>query len=201
MKNAFKTTIPTSTLEELCTIKAGQSVARAKKDVEEGKGRKVKVLLPKAMSGGRVNPDELAEEEVGNVKDEYYTREGDVVLKLSTPYDAAFIEADSADVLITSFGMVLRSASDRIDMRYLTMYLNTSMVADYFAARSSGSAGVKLIRLADVKGLEVPLPPLSVQRELAELDHLTRERAKRYRDLIDLDRELVQSQFLQTVLE
>ena len=93
------------------------------------------------MQGGAIIDDELAIEAVGEVKDENYTREGDVVIKLSTPYDSVYVDKAHEGIMITSFGMVIRKKPEAdIDMQYLSMFLNLPQTNSVLQAVST--AGV-----------------------------------------------------------
>ena len=92
-------------LEELCHIKTGAPMARARKIPEGGEARSVRALPPRSLQGGSIVDDELVTEEVGEINKEHFTREGDVVIKLSTPYDSAYIDKDHEGILVTSLVM------------------------------------------------------------------------------------------------
>ena len=111
-------------LEELCHIKTGAPMARARKIPEGGEARSVRALPPRSLQGGSIVDDELVTEEVGEINKEHFTREGDVVIKLSTPYDSAYIDKDHEGILVTSSVMILRKKPDAaVDMQYLSMFL------------------------------------------------------------------------------
>lgn len=188
-------------LEELCTIKTGAPTSRAKKIAEGTEPREVKVLLPRAMQGGAIVDDELAVETVGEVKDENFTHEGDVVIKLSTPYDSVYIDEAHEGIMITSFGMVLRKKADaELDMQYLSMFLNLPQTNSVLQAVSTGqSAAMAMLKRQTVADIEVPLLSLERQQQLASLFQAVQERKSQYVRLIELDDELVTSQMTKSI--
>lgn len=191
----------TMKLEELCTIKTGASTSRAKKIADGVESREVKVLLPRAMQGGAIIDGELAIETVGEVKDENFTHEGDVVIKLSTPYDSVYIDKSHEGIMITSFGMVLRKKEDvELDMQYLSMFLNLPQTNSVLQAVSTGqSTAMSMLKRRTVADIEVPLLPLERQQKLARLFQMIQQRKKLYRHLIELDDELVTSQMTMSI--
>lgn len=191
----------TARLEELCTIKTGAPTSRAKKIAEGVEPREVKVLLPRAMQAGAIVDDELAIEAVGEVKDENFTHEGDVVIKLSTPYDSVYIDKDHEGIMITSFGMVLRRKDDaKMDMQYLSMFLNLPQTNSVLQAVSTGqSVAMAMLKRQAVADIEVPLLPIERQRKLASLFQAVQERKCQYVRLIALDEELVTSQMTKSI--
>jgi len=193
--------ITTMKLEELCTIKTGAPTSRAKKIAEDVEPREVKVLLPRAMQGGAIIDEELAIEMVGEVKEENFTREGDVVIKLSTPYDSVYIDKAHEGIMITSFGMVLRKKDDaELDMRFLSLFLNLPQTNSVLQAVSTGqSAAMAMLKRQTVADIEISLPPLERQEKLASLFQVVRERKNQYERLIELDNELVTSQMIKSI--
>ena len=188
-------------LEELCTIKTGTPTSRAKKIPEGVEPKDVRVLLPRAMQGGTIIDGELAVEAVGEVRDENFTREGDVVIKLSTPYDSVYIDKEHEGIMITSFGMVLRKKPEMdLDMQYLSMFLNLPQTNSVLQAVSTGqSVAVAMLKRQTVAGIEVPLLPIERQRKLAALFLAVQERKRQYMRLIELDEELVISQMTKSI--
>lgn len=191
----------TARLEELCTIKTGAPTSRAKKIPEGVEPRDVRVLLPRAMQVGAIVDDELATEAVGEVKDENFTHAGDVVIKLSTPYDSVYIDKTHEGIMITSFGMVLRKKPEaELDMQYLSMFLNLPQTNSVLQAVSTGqSVAMAMLKRQTVAGIEVPLLPIERQRKLAALFQAVQERKRQYVRLLELDEELVTSQMTKSI--
>lgn len=193
----------TAHIEDLCTIKTGTPIGRAKAIADEENAVDAKVLIPRAMSGGSVIDSELAVERVGGVREEFFTREGDVIIKLSTPHDSVYIDESHAGILVTSFGMILRAKKGApLSMRYLSMYLNHPRTLSSLQASSTGmSAGMTVLKRRTVASVSVPLPPMEQQERLAELYLAVSERNREYRRLIELGEELVASQMSETLNE
>jgi hypothetical protein len=191
----------TARLEELCTIKTGAPTSRAKKIPEGVEPRDVRVLLPRAMRAGSIVDDELVTEAVGEVKDENFTHEGDVVIKLSTPYDSVYVDKAHEGIMITSFGMVLRKKADiELDMQYLSMFLNLPQTNRVLQAVSTGqSVAMAMLKRRTVADIQVPLIPVERQQKLAALFQATLERRCQYARLIELDKELVTSQMTMSI--
>ena len=191
----------TARLEELCTIKTGAPTSRAKKIPEGVEPRNVKVLLPRAMQAGVIVDDELATEAVGEVKDDNFTHEGDVVIKLSTPYDSVYVDKTHESIMITSFGMVLRKKPEaELDMQYLSMFLNLPQTNSVLQAVSTGqSVAMAMLKRQTVADIEVPLLPIERQRKLAALFQAVQERKRQHVRLIELDEELVTSQMTKSI--
>ena len=59
-----------------------------------------------------------------------------MVIKLSTPYDAAYVNEENAGIAIPSFCAAIRiTDNDKMDAMYLTAFLNSSYVRDELTAK------------------------------------------------------------------
>lgn len=188
-------------LEELCHIKTGAPMARARKIPEGGEARSVTILPPRALQNGSIVDSELVIEAVGEIKKEHYTCEGDVVIKLSTPYDSAYIDKKHEGIVATSSVMILRKKPDAaVDMQYLSMFLGMPQANAVLQAVSTGqSTAMAMLKRQAVAEIEVPLLPLERQRELALLFQAVQERKRQYTRLIELDEELIVSQMSNSI--
>ena len=132
------------TLENIASVTAGQIMTRvtADKDAGEQVLGNVQVLVPKAIVSGVIVKKDLGNAELGKqIDEEKYTHEGDVVIKLSTPYDAAYVNKENAGIVIPSFCAAIRiTDTDKMDARYLTAFINSPYVRDELTAKVVGSA-------------------------------------------------------------
>lgn len=142
-------------LEDFAEVIVGQIMTRVTTDGND-EGKTIRVLSPKAISNGVINIDDVGTaviyKEIDNDK---FTRKGDVVIKLSTPYDAAYITANTAGLVIPSFCAIIRKFDSKINSEYLSAFLNSRYVRDYLTAKVSG--GVRpMVKVTDIRSLEIP---------------------------------------------
>lgn len=188
-------------LGSLVEIMTGAPMSRAKKIAEGDDPINVKTLIPAAMSDGRIDDSQLANETVSKVKCELFTKESDVVLKASTPYDCAFIDKDHEGLLVTSFGLILRSGPQPlIDMRYLAVFLGLSQTNRELQGMSKGMT-IKLIKKRDIGSLMIPLPTPEEQARLAALFEGTQRRKELCRAIAKKSDMLLQSEFARSVFD
>lgn len=110
-------------------VESGSVLSRVQAVADRGNGTPAKVLLPKAIAGG-IDADALEEIMVdgealasNRIK---MTREGDVVVKLTTPYDAAYITEEFAGLVVPSHCVLIRDLHPaEIDARYLAYVLSS----------------------------------------------------------------------------
>lgn len=185
-------------------IYSGQIISRveAKKEVGDEVIEERKVLIPKAISGGRVTHAGLGTVELKKAADEdRITREGDIVLKLSTPYDAAYIEKADEGLLVPSFCSVIRGLdASKVDAQFITAYLNTEYVREMLKAKVAGTA-MPMIKLSDVKNSGIPNVPLSKQKSLGEAYSLSCQKQDVLREMLYNEQLLINSVILNAVKE
>lgn len=188
-------------LDTLVDIMTGVPMSRAKKIAGDDDPVKVKVLIPGAMSSGRIDDGLIATEEISKVKEELFLREGDVVVKASTPYDCVFVDKGHEGLLPTSFGLILRARTqDAVDMRYLAAYLGLESINKELQSMSKGMS-IKLIKKRDLEGLMVPVPTLEEQARLGSLYENTQGFKELCRTISEKSSVLLQSEFYRTVLD
>lgn len=187
-------------LGDLCTVMTGTPISRAKKLIDGESGNKVKVLVPKAMENGRIVDTEIAYETVTKVKDDFFTKEGDVIIKASTPYDCVYIDAAHQGLLVTSFGMIIRKKQvSNLEMRYLAMYLNQPQTREMLQNVSVGVT-LQLIKKPTVEGLDVPIVEDKLQKQLAALYENVQTRNEQCLKMIAVGEELLGAEFSRIVL-
>lgn len=188
-------------LGDLCSVMTGAPMSRAKKLSDGETGTEVKVLVPRAMEGGRIVDDEIVYEIVSKVKEGLFTKEGDVVVKVSTPYDCVYIDKPHEGILVTSFGLILRAkAKSGVDMRYLATYLNQPQAGEMLQALSKGVA-LRLIKRKDMTDLEIPVVSKAQQSKLAALFVNTQKRKEQCLQLMKKSDELLEAEFCRIVFD
>ena len=86
---------------------------------------------------------------------------------------AVMYQSDKPAVTVSLF-FIIRPKRDKIDPEYLTWYLNSPSAQAYFHERRLG-ASVGNIRKDALESLEIELPPLERQMQIAKLNALLRE--------------------------
>ncbi len=147
------------------------------KEGDETAGSMKKVLVPKAISNGRVNHEDVAE---------YLIKKGaglgkmtvvdDIVIKLTTPYECALITMEDEDLIVPSYCIILRDFDlEQVDLDYLVGYLNTEYAKAQFSAGAAAATN-SMLKSKDVLAIKVPLPPMEEQRHLGKLYRLSTEK-------------------------
>ncbi len=185
-------------------VYSGQIISRveAKDEVGDNVLEERKVLIPKAISNGRVNHSDLGIVKLKKSVDaERITKKGDVVLKLSTPYDAAYIEEDDEGLVVPSFCCIIRIGKEaKINPEFLVAYLNTSYARELLKAKVAGST-MPMIKISDVKDFEVPDISITKQQTLGEAYSLSCHKQSVLKDLLLNEQKIIENVLMNAVKE
>ena len=191
-------------LEEIASVTVGQIMTRVTADRDSGDSvvDTVKVLVPKAISSGVIVKEDLGDAELTKVIDEdKFTQAGDVVIKLSTPYDAAYVTEEYAGIAIPSFCAAIRITDENeMDATYLSAFLNSSYVREQLTAKVVGSAR-PMIKVTDIRALEIPKLSVEDRRDIGKAFILSGQKKATLQEMIDNESRLMENIVLASIKE
>ena len=138
-----------------------------------------KILVPKAIDDGLIDHSLLQSVKLDKeVKDKFYTKKGDVIMKLSTPYDSCFIDREEDEGLIVpSFSLIIRGLKSASDPYIIMAFLSSRYAWNQIERLRSGRT-ITILSNESVAELEVP-----------EFKKLERERiSERYKNYLEFKR-------------
>lgn len=187
-------------LENIADVIAGQIMTRVTEDNNDGEP--VQVLAPKAISSGIIIKEDLGKAILSKAVDENkYTKEGDVVIKLSTPYDAAYVTSKDIGLVIPSFCATIRISNDNlIDAKYLSAFLNTSYVRSQLTAKVVGSSR-PMIKISDIRALEIPEVSIDDMRDIGEAYMLSGRKKEILLEMVQAESMLMENIILASIKE
>lgn len=187
-------------LENIADVIAGQIMTRVTEDNNDGEP--VQVLAPKAISNGIIIKEDLGKAVLSKAVDENkYTKEGDVVIKLSTPYDAAYVTSKDIGLVIPSFCATIRISNDNlIDAKYLSAFLNTSYVRNQLTAKVVGSSR-PMIKISDIRALEIPEVSIDDMRDIGEAYMLSGRKKEILLEMVHAESMLMENIILASIKE
>lgn len=144
-------------LGDFAEVIVGQIMSRVTVDPAEEQNT-VKVLIPKAINAGSIDDDAIAEANVTvKTDDTRFTKEGDVVIKLATPYEGALIDSEHVGLLIPSFCAIIRVSDKKksVDKSFLCAALNSNYVREQIKRKVAG-AKMPMIKVSDLRSIEFP---------------------------------------------
>ena len=99
-----------------------------------------KILVPKAINDGLIDHSLLQSVKLDReVKDKFYTKMGDVIMKLSTPYDSCSIDREEDEGLIVpSFSVIIRGIGDEYNPYFIMAFLSSKYAWNQIERLRSG---------------------------------------------------------------
>ena len=99
-----------------------------------------KILVPKAINDGLIDHSLLQSVKLDReVKDKFYTKMGDVIMKLSTPYDSCSIDREEDEGLIVpSFSVIIRGISVEYNPYFIMAFLSSKYAWNQIERLRSG---------------------------------------------------------------
>ena len=191
-------------LEEIASVTVGQIMTRvtADRDLGDSVVDTVKVLVPKAISSGVIVKEDLGNAEITKVIDEEkFTQAGDVVIKLSTQYDAAYVTEEYVGIAIPSFCAAIRITDEnKMDATYLSAFLNSSYVREQLTAKVVGSAR-PMIKVTDIRALEIPKLSVEDRRYIGKAFILSGQKKATLQEMIDNESRFMENIVLASIKE
>ena len=138
-----------------------------------------KILVPKAIDDGLIDHSLLQRVKLDKeVKDKFYTKKGDVIMKLSTPYDSCFIDREEDEGLIVpSFSLIIRGLKSDYDPYFIMAFLSSKYAWNQIERLRSGRT-ITILSNESVAELDIP-----------EFKKLERERiSERYKNYLEFKR-------------
>lgn len=164
-------------LGKFVKITSGQIMTRliAKEDSETIVGT-WKVVIPKSITAdGFISLEDMPEESLkAEPPVDRITKPGDIVIKLSTPFDSAVVTEETAGCVVPSFCAIIRNKGD-IDVDYLRAFLTSRSCKDQLKAKVAGAV-MSILTIGKIETVDIPIPELDVQKEIGERYKLAQER-------------------------
>ena len=153
------------------TVESGTVLSRIKAKDERDSVTRL-VLLPKAVSEG-IDLENMETIDVGpgmiDAKRVKTTSSWDVVMKLTSPYEAVSIKPEYQEYVIPSYMAVLRNCDwNVIHPWYLAAVLNSSYVKRYLSSVTSGTS-IAMLKIKDILTIPIPVLPVQEQERLGEI--------------------------------
>ena len=156
-----------------------------------------RILVPKAIADGVIDHSQLQEVKLKKeVKEKFRTHLGDVIMKLSSPYDCCVIEKEEDENLIVpSFCLRIGSIDEDYDPYFIMAYLTSASAWKQIEKTMMGRA-LSIISNESVSELILPVMTPEKRREAGERYMKTLEFRRTAGRVIKLEKERNDSLFL-----
>ena len=149
-------------------IVGGQIVQRVIADVERGEAvldPQRKTIVAKTVSEGLIDEEGVVVNDYKTTfDDKKLTHEGDIVVKLSAPYNAVIIDKEHEGMLVSSFCSIIRNVNE-IDKRYLVAFLNSDVAQTQLKNSVVGTV-MSILSNGKLGDLLIPVPTKEKQEEI-----------------------------------
>lgn len=176
-------------LGDQITIRTGAVISRLQSKKTNGT-KEVHVLTLKAQTAeGRINHEAIETLNIDfDLKDDYFTQDGDVLVRLTYPYTATVIEEKDKGLMVSSHYAIIR-CNESINPWYLFWWINQNR--DLLYKEASGSVLLGTISSNVIAELPIKVIPLNQQKKIAELIRILRRERELVIKLIELKSKLV----------
>ena len=160
------------TINDIAVVRTGLVTARKKKDAASLGTYKYQLLNLRCIANegyidkNYIEPYELSEE----LKDDYLTRMGDILIRLSAPYTAVLInKPELCGIVVPSHFAIIRVDERYALPGYVFWVLRRDKNKITMMQNSSGSTAFGTISSGLISSLSITLLPLHEQQIIAEL--------------------------------
>lgn len=156
--------------------------------------KKYQVLTIKSLdSYGKMDESQFDEIEAGReIPRKYIVQGGDVFIRNSIPFTAGFFPEElEQSILVSSNFTVIRVDRAVLLPQYLTIYLNSLQMQDFFNRVTSPSS-MKFIKADTIKKIEIELISLDKQQEIIALYELMQKELQLLSEIYQKKEELYQ---------
>ncbi len=155
-------------IQEICSITSGLVLSRKKAENNLNPSKIYKLLTIKSFENDfSINHNELedfsAESDIDN---KYITKKGDIIVRLTFPYTAVYIDSLEEGLLISSNFLVLRNILNKFLPEYLTIVLNSENFQKKLAQISTGTK-IPVIKVSSFNEIEFgSICPIEIQSKI-----------------------------------
>ena len=116
-----------------------------------------KILVPKAINDGLIDHSLLQRVKLNReVKEKFYTKMGDVIMKISTPYYSCAIDREEYEGLIVpSFSVIIRGIDGKYNPYFIMAFLSSKYAWNQIERLRSGRV-MTILSNESVAELEIP---------------------------------------------
>ncbi len=184
-------------LDKFAEIRAGLVLTRKKAEIEYEIEKEYKVInIKNIQTDGHFNEEPFEIFESSDELDKgYFTEEDDILIRLSYPHTAVYIDKSREGLLVPSYFVILKLTRQDFIPEYVVWYLNTDKARRELAKSHTGTTmsvtSKKMISSLDIKSM-----PLDKQKVVVEiqklywqekhlLNRLIEEKEKYYKGITD----------------
>ncbi|MFH1352582.1 MAG: restriction endonuclease subunit S [bacterium] len=146
---------------------------------------KLFIRVSSISKNGLIDKDQkyLSDELYQNMKKDFEPKIGEILLTKDATPGTAYVLKEKVEGIVSGGIMRLKVKED-IDAEYLTLCVN-SLVGQMQIERDSGGSIIEHWKPAQIKNLQIPVLPKSVQQKIADFVHQSHESRKKAKQLLE----------------
>lgn len=171
---------------DIATIDPGLVTTRKKASIQFEIDTVYKVLTLNAVDEyGTIDGNQLSDfESVEELSEQYFTNEGEVLVRLNEPFTAIYIEKKDKGILIPSYFVKLKINNKDFKPGYIAWYLNSQKAKREFLRSQSGTM-IPSINQRVIRELDVPIKTSEEQENILNLYRLYKREIELMKILIE----------------
>ena len=160
-------------LADIAEVRSGLVLARKKASLDYDIKENYRLISLKNIDDDGALNEEAFESFASNdrLNEEYFTQEGDILIRLSAPYTAISIDKRTAGLLVPSYFSIIKLKSKDYLSEYISWYLNSDKVKRELIRSQTGTAiattNTKILSSINIKAL-----PMDEQIKIAKIREL-----------------------------
>lgn len=173
-------------LGEIAEVKTGLVLSRKKAAFEhETKATYMLITLKNINDDGTIDSTMFEEFKSNDLLEEhYFTQEGDVLIRLSHPHSAVYINNECSGLLIPSYFAIIKVNQGIYLPEFIAWYLNSNKVKKELERSQSGSR-IPSTNQNIIKTIPVSLTTMDKQRALIDIYRFHLKEIELYKSLME----------------
>ncbi len=157
-------------LKSIANIRTGLVLSRKKASLHNEFKKKYEQITLKSFSNSTSLLTDYFDEFIANedIKDEYISQVGDIIVRLREPNIAAYIDENSSGKIVPSLMAIIRLTDNSINKKYIAHYLNSTPVKRSLQLNLKGTT-ISMIKTKDLEDIEIVLPTVKKQKAVVNL--------------------------------
>jgi hypothetical protein len=105
------------------------------------------------------------------ISDEFYSKQGDILLKIVSPYSTSYIDENNVGILVPSNFFILRlkkKFKNHVVPEYISYLLNSKEILSKIKRIEQGNAAVISLKKTYLENFEINLPGIEEQKKYSE---------------------------------
>jgi len=160
-------------LKDIADIRIGLVITRKKAYIDSEIKTKYKLITLKNIElNGSFNDEKFETFDSTEIlSEEYLTKEGDILMRMSEPHTVIYIDKTKEGLLIPSYFAIIKVKDSNFLPEYVAWYLNASKIKKEIKKNQTGGT-VVLISIGNIGELKIKKIPLEKQKKIVVINKL-----------------------------